>query len=134
MKVCQQRVYDAKAIAGIDKRVRLALPGLYPIFAGSFLSKLRGVFKGADGGCAHGHHAPLLGLRPINGLRRLRWNLVPLPMQFVILHFFYSHRLKCAEADVQRDLGDFNPAAPNLLQDLRREVQASRGRGHRSCH
>src|SRR5208282_1696766 len=46
MKVCQQRVYDAKTIAWIDKRVRLAAPGFYAIcacaLAGILCSALRG--------------------------------------------------------------------------------------------
>src|SRR5208283_3615464 len=55
---------------------------------------------------------------PTATTRRLRWNLVPLPMQLVIFHFFYSYRLKRAQSDVQCDLGNFNPASTNLLQDL----------------
>ena len=64
----------------------------------------------------------------------VRWNLVPLPMQFVVFHFFYSYWLKSAQSDVQGDLGDFNSASANLVQDFRREVQSGGRRGHRSCH
>jgi hypothetical protein len=55
-------------------------------------------------------------------------------MKLVIFHFFYSYRLKRAQADVQRDFGNFNPAGTNLLEDLGREVQAGRWSRHRSCH
>src|SRR5208282_462985 len=77
--------------------------------------------------------APTLGFRQVDRLCGFRWNLVPLAMQLVIFDFFYSHRLKGAESDVQRDLGNFNPACTNLLQDLRREMQAGGWRCHRSC-
>ncbi len=51
-------------------------------------------------------------------------------MEFVVFDFFYSHRLKGAESDVQGDFGNFNSADTNLLQDLGREVEA----GGRRCY
>src|SRR5258706_3363755 len=53
-------------------------------------------------------------------------------MESVILHAFRPHRLKCAEANVQGDLGNFDTAPANTLQDFRGEVQARGRRGHRS--
>src|ERR1035437_515939 len=55
-------------------------------------------------------------------------------MQFVDLHFFYSDGLKRAHSEVQGDLGDFNSASTNLVQDFRREVQTGGRRSHRLCH
>ncbi len=53
-------------------------------------------------------------------------------MQLVVFHFFNSHRLEGAESDVQRDLGNFDSASTNLLEDLRGEVQTGRRRRYRS--
>src|ERR1700675_1258012 len=53
-------------------------------------------------------------------------------MQLVIFHLFYSNGLKRAQADVQRDLCNFNPAGTNLREDLRSEVQAGRRRCDRA--
>ena len=76
MKVSQQGVYDAKAIAGIDKRLRFASSGFNPVPAALFVRKLGGVFRSvfqcADGGCAHSHHAPSLSLCPVDCLCRDR--------------------------------------------------------------
>ncbi len=54
-------------------------------------------------------------------------------MQFVIFHFFGSYWLEGSQSYVQRDLGNFDPACANLLQNLRREVQPRRRRRDRSC-
>src|SRR5271169_2320252 len=128
MKVGQQRVYDAKAMAGIDKHVRLASTGLYAIFADALRGELCCVLQCANCGCAHGHHAPPLGFRLVDHPRCLGWNFVPLPMQLVVFHFFYSYGLKGAEADVQRNLGNFDSACANLLEDMSREVRTRRPR------
>src|ERR1700674_6055089 len=100
MKVLQQRVSEAKPIARIDECVRLASPGLYAIPACALRSVLRCILQCANRGCADGHHAPLLGFRLVDSSCRLRRNLVPLGMELVIFHFFYSYRLKRAQADV----------------------------------
>jgi len=48
----------------------------------------------------------------------------------MIFDFFYSYRLKRAQAYVQRDLDNFNPAGANALEDFGCEVQA----GRRGCY
>jgi hypothetical protein len=45
MKIRQQRVHDAKAIARIDKRIRLASPGLYAISAHAIRRVLRCILR-----------------------------------------------------------------------------------------
>ena len=51
-------------------------------------------------------------------------------MQFVLLDHFLAHRLKRAQADMQRDLGRLDSALANALKNLRREVQARGRRGN----
>src|SRR5450631_1224824 len=53
-------------------------------------------------------------------------------MQLVIFHFFYAYGLKRAQPDVQRDLGNFDPASTNAVQYFSGEVQTGRRRRHRS--
>src|SRR6202163_2975713 len=132
MKICQQGIYDAKPVARIDKYVRLASAGLYAISARAIRRVLRCILQCANRGCSDGYHAPPLRLRQVDRPRRLRRNLAPFPMQLVIFHFFYSYRLKRSQPDVQRNLGNFNPAGTNSIEDLRREVQAGRRRRDRS--
>ena len=72
MKVGQQRVYDAESVAGIDeicplRRARLLLD--LAVRFGALLQLAR--LQCADGGCAHGDHAPPLGFRLVDRSRRL---------------------------------------------------------------
>ncbi len=53
-------------------------------------------------------------------------------MEAVLFHHFIPQWLKGPQADMQRDLGGLNAARADLLQDLRREVQAGGGRGDRA--
>ena len=51
-------------------------------------------------------------------------------MQFVIFYALHPHRLKRTQADVQRDLGNFDPPRSDAIQDLGSEMQAGGRRGH----
>src|SRR5271157_1118035 len=50
----------------------------------------------------------------------------------MLLYDFLAHGLKRSEADVQRDLGSFDSALANAVQDVRREVQTRSRRGDRT--
>ena len=62
MEICQQRVYDAKAITGIDKYIRIALTSFDALFTRSFASSSGGMFQRANRGRAYSHDAPSVGL------------------------------------------------------------------------
>jgi hypothetical protein len=126
MEVCQQRVHDAKAIAGIDEYVCLALSGFHAIVSGACGS----ILQGSNGGCAHRYYAPVLSFRSIDCSRRFFRDFVPLSVQFVVFYLLYSYRLKGPESDVQSDLGNFNSSSTNLLKDLWSEVQPGCRRRH----
>ncbi len=53
-------------------------------------------------------------------------------MQLVLLDHLNPHWLKRPQPDMQRDLGDLNPTLSDLLQYLRREVQAGCGGSYRT--
>src|SRR5664279_3176098 len=71
---------------------------------------------------SHRHDSPSGIARALDSLRRIRRNFVPLAMQLVLLHNLFAHRLKRAEADVQRDLGRLDSALAYALKNLRRKA------------
>ena len=69
-----------------------------------------------------GDYSPPVLLRYIDDLGRIDRNLVGLTMYFVIFNSIHPHRLKCAEADVQSDLRDFNSLVTDGFQEFGREM------------
>src|ERR1700722_19347356 len=123
MKVGQQRIYDTKLVAGKNEQVGLSLPCVYAIaiFCGLF----RRILESADGGRTDSNYAAVFGFRTVDRVRGLLRNFVAFAVQFVVFDFLDSYRLKRAQANVQCDFGNLDPEAMDLLQYLRREVQAS---------
>jgi hypothetical protein len=91
-----------------------------------------GELQRANGCCPDRNSSPPSITRSLNLFRRVRGNLKPLAMQLMLLHHFLAYRLKGSQADMQRDLGRFDSALANRVEDLSREVQPGRGCSYRA--
>ncbi len=94
----------------------------------------RGRFQRPDHRGAHCEHAPPLQASPVDLLRYRGRQFVPLRVDLVVLNLVLLHRAKSVQADVECDKGRFHAHATQVYQQLRGEMQASRGRCHRALH
>ena len=90
MKIGEQRAHHPELMAGIDKDISLAAPGLYPArFPGR-------IFQRPDRSGSH-RYDPASGIQSaIDGRSRVWGNGIRFAVQFVILHPLFAHRLKRA--------------------------------------
>src|SRR5690348_1176442 len=91
--------------------------------------KSRCVFKRANRGGAHSYNSATFFQSRIDLCRSVARNQVTLTVHLVVFHFADANRLKGSETDVQGDLGDFDAAFPDPLQNFLREVQSGGWRG-----
>ena len=82
--------------------------------------------RGADGD----HPAPLV-VGPVHGVGHARRDRHALRRQRVVLDLLRLDRAKGARADVKRELVKLDAAAPDGLEEARREVKPGRRRGDR---
>ncbi len=95
-------------------------------------SALGGVFQRAHRGGADGQDGAPFALCARDALRGFWRNLIGFRMHSVAFQRFAANGLKCSQADVQRELANFNSARADLFEDFRSEVQAGGRRGDRA--
>ncbi len=118
VKVRQQRPHAPEPVAGVDVEPRgpRSRPDVPPFIGDGF--------EDPGGGGPHGDD-PFGG---VDHLRRLVADLEELFVHPVILDLFDLHRSESSVAHVEGHHGHGDAAAPDLIQDRLREVQAGRGR------
>ena len=123
MEIGHKRVRRFEMIAGHDEDARIAVLGVDEAVLGA------GGFQCADAGGADAHAAVSLRPGPVDLLRSLGRDLIMLHVHLMLAHVFLLHRTEGAKADVQQHRHDFDPFLPDLLQQLRGEVQTGGRRG-----
>jgi hypothetical protein len=143
MKIRQQRPHHPKLVPGRNKQIRLARPRANSSCTGCPISRafcarevgiftlLRRIFQSAHSSRPNRDNPPSFASRPINFLRRLLGDRIPLRMQSNVFHPLHPYRLKSSQPHMQRHLTSLNPALPHPLQNSRSEMQPRRRSRHR---
>jgi len=92
-------------------------------------AEAHGVFQSSNGGGADSDDAPRGAESLVDSGCGAGRNRVGLGMDLVIFHALDAYWLECAKADVQCDLGAFNAALMNAVEDFWSEVKAGCGGG-----
>lgn len=87
------------------------------------------VFQRSDSRRSCGGDAAPLSKRSVELLCCFGWQSVAFGVEMDVFDSFDAHRLKCSQADVQRDVGNADTAGADLAENLRREVQTGGGSG-----
>ena len=127
VKIGQQDIHRLETIRRMDEQ-----PGPAP--RGHDLARVPGGhrFKHPQRGRAHRHHPPSLAPGGDDGRRRVRSQLEILLVHGVRRQILRFHGRESAGTDMQGDKAGAHPQAPEGRQQFRGEMQAGRGRGHRS--
>ena len=120
MKIRQQRARAGELKAGIDEQI-----GLPRERVGAVRTLAMCTLQSPDARRAHRHQAP----RRVHLRCVLLRDAVVLGVQPRRVELFRVDGLKRAQSHMQRDVRDLRARRPAALQNLRREVQARRGRG-----
>lgn len=123
VEVSEDRFYDSKFVAGVDEEVRFGGDGA------DFWVLLGGVLEGADSGGADGDDAAGIAAGAIDFVGSFFRDGIRFWVERVIFDFIDTHRLECAEADVEGDLGGFDSAVADAGDDFGSEVESGSGGG-----
>ena len=128
MKIGEHLIYDAERLSRVQKNLCRRLPAEIALLDPT-------LFSAASSECTHdrgtnGQHPTIALHSSIQSFRSGLGNFVGLRVNFVIFEAFRAHRLKSAQADVQRDFGDFYAALLQTAQYFGREMQARGWSGH----
>ena len=127
MEIGEHGVDDSERITGGQEDGGFAGMGL-ELAVGS-CGSLRAVLHCADGGGAYGYDATAIAAGAVEGVCCLWGQRVALAMQVNLVDALDSQRSESAEAYVECELGYFNAAGFDLIEDGGREVKACCGCG-----
>ena len=126
MKIGQQHINRAKLETGRDEDIGLARKCGHPIMA------RRAGLHDAQAGCANGDDPSPSGSGCGDAIGRICADLAPFTVHSVIGNVLDSDRQKSTSPDMQRDLGNANPARSQPGHQRIGEVQTCRWCGDRS--
>lgn len=125
MEVSEERADYAEFVSRVDEEI-----GLTRSSADFAACLLRGIFERADGGGADGDDAAICGAGPGDLVGSFGGDRIGLGVQRVIFNLLDVDGLEGTQADVKRDLGGFDPALPELREDVGSEMKAGGGCGN----